>query len=145
MTPLDKAKQILAEINTYAIAVGHSIPIRQYTQVGALVVDGCESMAIALSATVPDAAFGPLQCNVSQNSTFSIYLMRSCSWSSDQEGITIISILESSSAIVDADGQFLWNFANQYQEYLSKSWTLQYSLLDAGVGVSLLTLVTGVD
>lgn len=145
MTPLDKAKQILTEINTYAVGVGYNLPIRQYTQVGALVVDGCESLAIALSATVPDASFGPLQCNVSQSSTFSIYLMRACSWSSAQDGSTIITQLEAVSELIDADGQFLWDFANQYSEYLSKSWTLQYSLLDAGVGVSLLTLVTGVD
>lgn len=145
MTPLDKAKQILTEINSYAIAVGYSIPIRQYTQVGALVVDGCEALAIALTSTVPDGAIGPTQCNVSQSSTFNIYLMRACSWSSGQDGLTIIPQLEAVSAVIDADGQFLWDFAYQYQEYISKSWTLQYSLADAGVGISLLQLVTDVD
>lgn len=144
MTPLDKAKQLIVDMNTYAVASGYSLPITQYTQVGEAVID-CESLIAAVILTVPHVDYGPIDCNASQNSTFAIYMTRACSWTAYQDGTTNPSALQAASEQVDLDGQFMWDFALQYDSYLSKSWTLQYSFLDAGLGVSRLQLTIGVD
>lgn len=144
MTPLTKGQQILAQINSFATSQAHILPTNQYVQMGEYVND-CESFVIAVTATVPHVDYGPIDCNASQNSTFKIYLTRSCNWTALRNGTTSIPHVEASAAVLDADGEFLWKFANQFDSYLSKTWTLQYSLLDAGLGSTLLILTTGVD
>lgn len=144
MTPLTKGQQILVQINALATSRGYLLPSVQYVQMGEYVND-CESLVIAITSTVPHVDYGPIDCNASQNTTFKIYVTRSCNWTALRNGTTSVPLVEASAAVLDADGEFIWDFANQYDSYLSKTWTVQYSLLDAGLGSTLLILTTGVD
>lgn len=150
MTPFEKAQQLLQSLVDYGDAKvssgdwpGYSLPTIQYAQMGEPVV-ACELVTVAGSTVVPHAAYGPVDCNASQLGTFFVIIARDCANISDNDGITIPEVAEEVSALIDRDGQLLWDWAANLDDYLSKEWSVAWALVGA-TGVTTLQLVTGID
>lgn len=146
MTPLAKARELLTELNAFAITqpVPVDLPSRQYAQLGEPVVD-CASVIVALTAMEPHP-LTEVGCSPVQLGTFQLLIIRSCSWVVDNDsGITDVDSMTDVADTADTDGQLLWAFADQLDEFVSKEWSVGWALTDAGLGVSSLQLSTGID
>jgi hypothetical protein len=146
VTPLEKAKELLAGIVTASRASGVSVqvPNNRYAQMGGQVVD-CESLIVAVANVRATEGFQLMPgCNVPQTADFIVTLARDCAVTFDDSGATNVSELERVSLVSDQDGQFLWDFATEYDAFATKSYSLSYINL-GGLSVTTLSLTIGVD
>lgn len=142
MTPLAKAKALLTLVESAADTAEVELPSQRYAVLGEPVVD-CESVIIALTGVGQPDEFN-VHCGVPQLGTFSIIVARGCATMYDQEGKTIPSKADAVADAQSTDSEFLWSFANGYQEYLSKTWSLGYAIT-GGIAITSLLLTTGID
>lgn len=142
MTPLAKADQLLSKLITFAGE--YVLPASRYAQVGVPVYD-CAAVISAVGNVIPHVEYGPIDCNASQLGTFTVAIVRPCSWTSERDGTTNVPALQTTSGVLDLDGDLLWRFAQDYSEFLSKDWTVEYDLTQAGLGAAVLTMTTGID
>lgn len=151
MTPYEKAQQILDSV----IAAGEDqiglgtwpgwgLPTVRYAQMNAAPVISCEVLTVSVMDVAPHTAYGPVECNASQLSTFSIILARNCMNTSDDDGVDVPEAVESASVVADQDAQLLWGWADSYSAFLSKDWSISWTL-NGGIGITTLTLTTGID
>ncbi len=143
MTPLEKAQQLIEELDDYAGGVGVELPSLQYPQIGTPVI-ATEAFTIGVIDVSPHDQYGPNECNASQLTTFSINISRECSWTSDDDGVDVPEKVEEVSATLSADSELLWQFAEQYRAYLSKQWNITF-LLTGGLGITTMSFIIGVD
>lgn len=146
MTPLEKAKDILKQINARADESGLRLPSMQLAKLSPTPpVIACEELLVAITAiTLPDETFEP-DCNPARLATFVIILARACAQEADpQTGVDIPENVRTIHAGLDRDSDFLWDWAAEYDYYLSKTWDMAWGL-EGGLAVSTLTLTTGID
>lgn len=143
MTPLAKARQILTLVEDFAAANSIDLPTKRYAQLGEVVID-CESVIVAAPGLEPSLDTPP-GCGPPQLSTFQVLIIRACAFVAYDDGTTNKDAIESASESADADGQMLWDFADAFVPYVSKEWSLTWTLAEAGLAASILSLTTGID
>jgi hypothetical protein len=143
VTPLEKAAQLIDEIDDYACDIGVDLPKLRYPQIGTPVI-GCEAFTIGVIDVTPHEQYGPVECNASQLVTFSVNVSRTCSWVADDDGIDDPEKVAEVSATLSADSEVLWSFAQQYRAYLSKQWNVTF-LRTGGLGITTMSFIIGVD
>lgn len=142
MTPKEKADSLLGLIQTEASAADLHLPETQYSVLGEPVID-CASVIVALTDIVHVAGY-PEGCGAPQLGTFVIAITRDCSIMFDPNGNTIPDKADEVATIMSLDSDFLWDWANGYNHYISKSWTMGYTLT-GGIGIVSMSLTTGID
>ena len=143
MTPFDKAKQLLERVEESGRVLCVDLPSNRYAQVGQPVV-ACSLVTVACTSIDIDQATGPEKCNASQLATFAIIIARDCSWTSEQDGTDDVAKVDVVSAEIASDADVLWHMANNYSAFLSKRWSVAWTI-EGGLGVTTLTLTTGID
>jgi hypothetical protein len=146
MTPYEKAQQFLESLEGRAAAQVPvvELPTIRYAQIGTPDM-ACASVIVGVTTINPDAADeGPVVCDASQLATFLIVVCLECSWTADEEGINDPVLVADASARLDVIGQFLWDWANELDPFVSKEWTLGFTS-SADLGIATLRLITGVD
>lgn len=147
MTPYQKAQQILADLEARAADIGLDLPTLRYAQIGTPVVS-CASLIVAVTNLAPEAGGAGVEdivvCDAAQMGTFTILFSHDCSWVANDDGSDDPARVVEASAHMDASGSFLWDYANEYVPYISKTWSLSWSLV-GGLGISTLTLTVGID
>lgn len=147
MTPLAKAQEILDLISDAALTATPVLvlPTVKYPQVGIPTID-CESVIVGVTNIVPHPNYEPALCNASRLGTFTVYIIRDCSWvANNDDGTTDVTAMATVSDKQDADGVLLWDWAQTYDDFLSKEWSVQYNLTDGGLAVTSLQITTGID
>lgn len=144
MTPFGKATQLLGQIVAAAAAEDPVLvlPERRYSLVAEPVVD-CESVIIALTGINQPEEFDA-NCGIPQIGSFAIIIARDCAGVADQNGVTIIERAEEVATQQARDGDFLWSFANSYREFVSKSWSVGFSIT-GDLSITTMLLTTGID
>jgi hypothetical protein len=84
------------------------------------------------------------QCNASQRATFLISITRECAWVANEDGTDNPEQVIKVSETMQADHDLLWYFAANLDDFLSKGWSINMSLL-GGLAITSLMLMTGVD
>jgi hypothetical protein len=153
VTPLDKAREFLDSLVGLAPQHGVVLPVTQYAQLATPVIS-CEALIIGVANTDPHPDYGGTShvavgisgftCNASQRATFLISLSRECSWVSADDGTDIPEEVVKVSEKMQADHDLLWYFAADLDDYLSKSWSINMTLM-GGLAITTLMLATGVD
>lgn len=143
-TPYDRAKAILEEVSTFALAQGYDLPSARYAQVGDVVRD-CESVIVAVGSLVPDPSYDPVTCVYPRTATFLVEILRGCAVVFEQDGTTNHEALGEISERGGQDGQFLYDFAASVDGWSSKqSWSVAWGLTDGGLQVASLQLTIGI-
>lgn len=143
-TPLDRAKAIKDELIAFATVRSHPLPTTRYAQIGDIVRD-CEAVVVAAGALAPDPLYDPLMCTPPRTSTFLVEIIRSCAVAYDRNGMTIPSVLEEVSEQGSADGELLYEFAQELDGWSSKQpWTVVWSLAEGGLSVASLQITIGI-
>ena len=143
MTPLEKAQELIEELDTFAGVQGVGLPTLRYPQIGTPVI-ATEALTVGVIDVTPHEQYSPVECNASQLCTYSINVSRECSWTSDDDGVDDPVRIAEVSATLSADSELLWNFAQQYRAYLSKQWNVTF-LLTGGLGITTMSFIIGVD
>ena len=144
-TPLDRAKALLEEFIAYADAQSYALPQTRYAQIGDITRD-CEAVIVAVGALAPDLLYDPTGCIFPMTGTFLVDIIRNCAFHSDEEGMTVVPILEGISEIGAADMQLLWDFAGQVDGWSSKApWSVVPSLAEGGLQVASLQITIGIS
>lgn len=142
MSPLEKAKLILLDVVGQAASAGISLPERQYAVLGNPVID-CAGVIVALTALVAPEDFDP-HCGVPQLGSFTVIISRDCAAMYDEHGNTNMAKADDVSTDLSEDAQFLWDYANGYNEFVSKTWNVGFNI-SGGLATSSLLLTTGID
>ena len=144
-TPIGKARELLAQIETAAVAARITLPKTRYAQLGEPVVT-CAALIVTLARLDPAGPEYNVQsgCLTSQIGTFTLTIARDCAVTYDEEGIDDPALVDEVSQIMSDDGDFLWNFAAGLSLYLQKDWAMSWSL-PGGLAISTLSLTAGVD
>lgn len=142
VTPLEKAKQILADINTFASASSVDLPGHQYAQTGTPVI-ACAGLIVAVTNVSIAAGYDPT-CGAAQSGTFVVTLTRDCGVEFNEDGSDNVDAITAVSAEADADAQMLWDYANQLEIYLTRTWSVSWALI-GGLGITTLSLTIGID
>lgn len=156
MTPYEKAQQILDEVKALADSRFLILPgpeMNHYAQVGNNVI-ACAGVTVTYTGSNVDpltpanaeniAAFQSMQCGPGQLGIFNIVIARDCANIANQDGTDDPVKVAALSALMDADGQLLWDFAVAYDAWISKDWSTGHAI-DGALGISTLLLTTGVD
>lgn len=148
MTPYAKAQAILAELVEAALPLEPDfvLPTLRYAQIGAPVV-ACESLIVAVAGMTADNGLEVEDltfCDSSQIGTFTIVHAIDCAWVANEDGTDDPARVAEASARMDANGTFLWNYANELVPFVSKQWTIGWAFM-GGLGLTTLTLTTGID
>lgn len=142
--PLDRAKAIRDDLIAFAAARSYAIPTTRYVQVGDIVRD-CESVVVSVGSLTPDSLYDPLECLSPRTATFLVEIIRGCAVAYDRNGKTIPGTLEEVSERGAADGQLLYEFAQEIDGWSSKgAWSVVWSLADAGLQVASLQITIGI-
>lgn len=149
MSPYEKAKAILAELEARAAAVSPEpldLPSVRYAQIGAPQTVTCASLIVGTATIAADGAddFEDIRCDAIQLGTFVLIYALDCSWVANDDGTDNPVKVAEASERMDAAGNFLWAYANELDPYLSKEWSMAYALT-GGLGIATLTLTTGID
>lgn len=143
-TPLDRAKALKDELVAFANAKSYQIPKNRYTQIGDIVRD-CEAVIVSVGGLTPDLFYEPVTCISPRTGTFLIEIIRSCAVAYDNNGLTIPSALEAISEQGSADGQLLYEFAQEINGWTSKQpWSVVWSLAEGGLQVASLQIIIGI-
>lgn len=149
MNSYEKAQQLLELIVSEALPMepGFSLPTLQYARVGTAVVScGCVQVA-ALDMATDGAALGQLivRCDDAiQMSNFACIIARDCSWTANDDGSDDPAEVAAMSVKAAADADFLWSWAQHYNEFYSKAFSVGW-LITGGLLITTLTLTTGID
>ena len=149
MSPYEKAQAILADLVARAAAESPEprvLPSIQYAQIGAPRTVTCESLVVGAATVAADGADDSesIMCDAIQVGTFMLVYALDCSWTSDEDGTDNPELVAEVSGRVDAAGDFLWAYANELDPFLSKEWSLGFTMT-GGLGIATLTLTTGID
>jgi len=140
MTPLEYAQEVLKLAEQQLIADDVAVPGRTWAQLGQVVLE-CE----ALVASVPTANSFDLgdNCAAGQVATVLVSIARDCANVFDDDGVTIIPAQEQISAQQDADGQALWDLAQQLETIYVKTWSIDY-VITGNLAITTLSLTIGI-
>lgn len=149
MNAYTKAQQLLALIVAEALPKepDYSLPTNQYARVGTAVVSCASVQVAALDMQTEGAALGVLtvDCNDAiQLSSFACIISRDCGWEANEDGSDNLEAVAAVSAMGAEDADFLWTWANNYDEYISKAFSVGWSIT-GGILITTLTLTTGID
>lgn len=143
-TPLDRAKALLAELVTFADSRDHGLPTRQYAQIGDIVRD-CESVIVSAGTLTPGPQYEPVICVSPRSATFLVEIIRDCASAFDSNGVTIPSVLNTVSEIGAADGELLYEFAQEIDGWANKDpWSVVWSIVDGNLQVASLQITIGI-
>lgn len=143
-TPYDRAKSLLDDLIAFAGAQSFTLPQVRYAQIGEIARD-CESVIVSVGNLTPDAVYDPVDCVSPRQSTFLVEIIRGCAVVFDNNGLTVPSLLEEVSEIGAADGQFLYEFAQEIDGWSNKQpWSVAWSLAEGGLQVASLQITIGV-
>lgn len=143
-TPIDRAKSLLSELESLAVAHSYGLPPTRYVQVGDIVRD-CEAVVVSVGNLVPDPQYDPVECVSPRTATFLIEIIRNCAVAYDSNGMTIPSELQKISERGSLDGQLLYEFAQQVYGWSSKNaWSVVWSLAEGGLQVTSLQITIGI-
>jgi hypothetical protein len=144
VTPLGKAQQILQQLVDASKGTKVPVPSIRFAQMGGQVVD-CESLIVAVAGTDSAADFATMPgCNVPQTANFIVTLARDCAVTFEDNGQTNVKEVERVSAETDRDGEFLWDFAEAYEAYITKTYSLSFINL-GGLSIATLSMTLGID
>lgn len=149
MNSYEKAQQILGLIVSEALPLepDFTLPELQYARVGTPVV-ACASLQVsALDMNTDGANVGLLNVlcdDAIQMTNFACILSRECAWTANEDGSDDPAQVAAMSVVGAADAAFLWDFAQHYDEYLSKSFSVGWST-NGGLVITTLNMLTGVD
>lgn len=143
VTPLEKAQELLDDLSGFAAAECHDLPSLRYTRMGPPVL-ACEALIVGVLNADPAELYGPLECNPSQLATYIFAAGLECSGVYDQSGADDPYKVAEVSAKMDAVGSLFWDWAAQYNAYLSKQWFVTWSI-NGDLGVITMQFTTGVD
>lgn len=142
MTPYEKAKQILTQLEAAAASATLKLPDQRFAQLGGQVV-ACEGLIVALAQMNPadgfDSTCGPIQAG-----DFIVTLARSCAVTYDDGGVDDPDEVARVSAEADADVSFLWDFAREYPYFALRTFSVSSTLL-GGLMITTLALSVGID
>lgn len=142
--PLDRAKAMLAELESFATSNSVTLPEQRSVQIGDIVRD-CESVIVSVGNLSPDPLYDPVECVYPRTATFLVEIIRNCAITFNDDGTTDHEALLEVSETGIVDGQLLNDFAAQLDGWSSKlPWSVVWSLSDAGLQVSSLQLTIGV-
>lgn len=143
-TPYDRAKSILDDLIAFATARTCTLPKVRYAQIGDIVRD-CEAVIVSVGALAPDPAYDPLECVSPRTATFLVEIIRACAVVYDNDGMTVPSALEEVSERGSADGQLLYEFAQDMDGWTSKApWSVVWSIAEGGLQVASLQITVGI-
>lgn len=144
MTPYEKAQQLSALIVDKATDDGLDLPSsRQILSAEPVVAEEC--FLIALTELAIPEEFAPDGfCAAPQLATFDIIIARDCSATFNDDGTTNIAAAAVVAEANAADADFLWEWANQYDPYLEKEWSIGFANTGA-VSITSMQFTTGVD
>ena len=143
-TPLERAKSLRDDLVDFAAAQSYGIPSPRYVQIGGIIRD-CEAVIVSVNSLAPDPFYSPVECVSPRSATFLIEIIRACAVAYDNQGLTIPSTIESISEQGSLDGQLLYEFAQDIEGWTSKqSWSVAWSLADAGLLVTSLQITIGI-
>lgn len=145
MTPLEKAQQLLDDLNTYATAQSVTLPTLQFTKYS--VVTPVVTCASVISAIIDLSLVGDEytpQCNPIQQGTFLLIITRDCAVEFHDDGTDNPAAIAPIAATMDDDTQLLWDFLTQYLPYTTKTWNVTWNV-EGGLAITSARLVTGID
>lgn len=149
VTPYQKAQAILDELVNRATSVEPEpldLPSVRYAQIGAPQTVTCESLIVGASSITADGAddLETIACDAVQLGTFVLIWAIDCAFVANEDGTDDPVRVAQASERMDAAGNFLWSYANELDPFLSKEWTMTFALA-GGLGITTLTLITGID
>lgn len=142
MTPFDKAKQLLQLIVDEAAIQEVSIPDLRYAQLGDTHIV-CEVVTVAVGPLSVNTSV-PSDCGAVQQATFKCAIARECQWPADANGADDPAAVQEVSELITKDADVLWEMANKYHPFISKSFTVSFQI-DGGMGITILDLTTAID
>lgn len=143
-TPLDRAKALRDEFVAFADAQEYGLPASRYVQIGDVVRD-CEAVIVAVGSLAPDPFYDPVTCVSPRSATFLVEIIRNCAVAYNQHGLTVPATLETISERGSADGQLLYEFAEQIDGWTSKqAWSVQWALTEGRLQVASLQITIGI-
>ena len=146
MTPLDKAQEILDGIVAQAAAMDTpvALPTPQYVRIGAPVV-ACPAVIIGFVSTLPvEEDLVPHDCGAVEQATFICTVALDCSAAFNSDGSDNVAKMAEVSERAQAVGAVLWTYANAFEPFITKTWSVTYGLA-GGHALITLQLTTGVD
>lgn len=139
MTPLEYAEKLLGDLK----AACPSSPDMAYAQVGTQVV-GCESLIVAVTGTdARELQEGGLRCGYLQIATYVVTLARECAVEFSDDGFDDPVEIKRVSEQMDADGECLWEFASSIDPYITKDFSVGYTIT-GGLAITSLQITLGV-
>ncbi len=149
MNAYTKAGQLLELIEAAALPLEpeYTLPSQRYARVGTAVVSCACVQVAALDMNIDGANSGITNVicdDAIQVSTFACIIARDCAFVSNEDGSDDPARVGEASAIAAQDSEFLWNWAQTYDEYLSKTFNVGW-LFTGGILITTLSLTTGID
>lgn len=143
-TALEKANELLASLQAFAIADNSPLPTPAYAQLGEAVVT-CASTIVTLTSIDPVGAEYQPDCTPGQIGNFAITIARDCGVVYDEtSGVDDPDLVVAASEDMDADGDLLWRWAATLDLFYVKTWTVSFSL-PGGLLISAMALTLGID
>lgn len=148
MNAYEKAQQLLQLIETEALPFEpeYTLPSQRYARVGTGVIS-CASVQVAALDMSPDGLDNgqvTVHCDAIQLSNFACIISRDCSFVANEDGSDDPKRVGEASALGAKDAQFLWNWAQHYDAYFSKQFSVGW-IFTGGILITTLSLTTGVD
>jgi len=149
VNPYEKAQQILELIEAEAIPLepDFTLPTLRYARVGTAVVSCASVQVAALDINTDGANIGQLNVlcdDAVQMTNFACIISRDCSFAANEDGsddpLRVAELSEKGAA----DAQFLWDFAEHYDEYFLKQFNVTWKI-DGDLVITTLGMLTGVD
>jgi hypothetical protein len=140
MTPYEKAQDLLKSLEVAC----PNLPTLAYAQIGGQVVS-CESLIIAATGAdgQPQDPLN-LKCAFNQIGTFVITVARDCAFEATEDGVDDPVEVARVSAQMDQDGDCLWGWAQNLDPYISKDFSLGFTL-QGGLAITSMQLTLGID
>ncbi len=154
MTPFSKGKELLADVVSYAETAHVVLPKTQYAQIGNNTIAcagvyvtalGTDRQTLENSTAVNFGSELQLQvCGVVQLATYNIVIARDCANIANQDGTDDPVRVAALSDELDLDGELLWNFAEQYEAWNTKTYSMRWEI-EGNLAYTSLSMTIGVD
>lgn len=142
MTPYAFGQSLLSQLQSLALSEGVTLPTPAYTVLAEPVID-CASTIVALTGMEQSGDPSLDFCGSPQYGTYNIIIARECAVVFDDNGYTDVTAAGTVSTQLSTDGELLWSFANQLDDYLIKTWSVGF-VIEGGLSVASLLLTTGI-
>lgn len=145
MTPWGKADSLLKDLISAAGVAHLSLPERRYAQLGEPVV-ACAAVQVALTGLEQAGPEYQPQagCVTAQVGTFVVIIARDCAVVFNDDGTDDPKLVVDVSQDMSEDGDFLWNWANEVETFITKTMSLSW-ILEGGLSITSVSMTLGVD